>query len=290
MHVLGVRDEGRAALGLQRGAPVDRRGPAADGRAEPVASHLNRPVEDLLNRSRGPLNPGLRGTAPEVLRGLHDRDRRIIQVGQGLGQEVPPGCEVRVQDDQELGAGLGERMAQVAGFLAGRPVWPVQIAEAERPGHRARGLGRPVVEHERSRVALVLADQAQDRGPRVTQQVDRLAADGQVNVHVRVGGRPPRLDTRLVSIQVESGPREIHRQAGRLVDDENGGEEQERRQRQVLRLEPELAEHDAARADHDDRGQIRQVPPDVRVLFLVIGGTRRLRAALLVPSGRGPDR
>ena len=36
--------------------------------------------------------------------------------------------------------------------------------------------------------------------------------------------------------------REIHRQADGLVDDVDGGEEQERRKHQVMGLEPDLAE------------------------------------------------
>ena len=61
MHVLGVRDKRRAALRLERGSPVDRGGAAADGRVEPVAGHLDGPVEHLLDRPGGPLDPGLRG-------------------------------------------------------------------------------------------------------------------------------------------------------------------------------------------------------------------------------------
>ena len=96
VHVLGVGDERRAALRLERGPPVHRGGPAADGRVQPLAGHLNRTVEHLLDRPRGPLDPRLRRAGPEVLRGLHDRDRGIVQVGQRLGQEVPARREVRV--------------------------------------------------------------------------------------------------------------------------------------------------------------------------------------------------
>ena len=289
MHVLGVRDERRAALRLQRGPPVDGRGAAAHGRAQPVAGHLDRPVEDLLNRSRGPLDPGLPGAAPEVLRGLHDRDLRIVQVGQRLGQEVPPGREIRVQDDQVLGAGLGERVPQVAGLLARGPVRPAEVTEAEGLRHRASVPGRAVVEHPGVRIALVVLDETQHRGPGVAEQLGGLAADGQVDVHVRVAGRPPGPDARQVGVQVESRPGEIHRHADQLIDDEDGGEQQERRQRQVLRLEPDLAEGDAARADDDDGGQVRQVPPDITVLFLVVR-RMRCRAALLVRAGCKPDR
>ena len=52
VHVLGVGDQGGAALRLQCGPAVDRGGPDADGRAEPVAGHLDRPVEHLLDRAR----------------------------------------------------------------------------------------------------------------------------------------------------------------------------------------------------------------------------------------------
>ena len=95
VHVLGVRDERRAALRLQRGPPVDRGGPDADRRAEPVAGHLDGPVEHLLDRPRGVLDPGLRGAAAEELGCLDDRDRRVVQVRERLGEEVAAAARSR---------------------------------------------------------------------------------------------------------------------------------------------------------------------------------------------------
>ena len=254
--------------------PVDRGSPAANGRVQPLAGHLNRPVEHLLDRPRGPLDPRLRRAGPEVLRGLHDRDRGIVQVRQRLGQEVRARREVRVHDDQVFGAGLGEGVAQVAGLLAGGPVGPVNIGVAERPSHQAGLLRRPVVKDVSSRLTLVILDEARDGSPGIAEQFNRLAADGQVDVHVRIGRRVPRRDARLVGGEVETGTREIHRQADGLVHDIDSGEDQKGQEHQVLGLEPDLADDEAARADEDHGRQVGQVPLDVGVFLVVIRGMR----------------
>src|ERR1700735_1162943 len=57
VYILGVRDERRPALRLESRAPVDRGRPAANGRIETVAGHLNGPVEHLLDWACGPLDP-----------------------------------------------------------------------------------------------------------------------------------------------------------------------------------------------------------------------------------------
>ena len=225
VHVLGVGDERRAALRLQRGPPVDGGGPAADGGVEPVTGHLNRPVEHLLDRARGLLDPRLRGAAPEKLGRLHDRHRGIVHVGEGLGQEVAARREVRVEDDQELGGGARERVPQVAGLLVGGQVGPADVAEAEGLRHRADLVGRPVVEDVGLGLSLVVRDEAGDGLPGIAQHLDRLAADRQVDIHAGVGKRLPRLNARLVRGQVEAAAGEVHRQADRLVDDVRAGEE-----------------------------------------------------------------
>ena len=221
---------------------------------------------------------------PEVLGGLHDRDRGIVQVGQRLGQQVPARREVRVQDDQVFGAGLGEGVAQVAGLLASRPVGPVDIGEAERSGHRAGFLRWPVVKDVGLRLTLVVLDEPGHGGPGVAQQFDRLAADGQVDVHVRIGRRLPRRNAGLVGGEVEPAASEIHRQADGLVDDVGGGEEQERREHEVLGLEPDLADDEAARANEDHGRQVGQVPLDIPVFLVIIRGLRRYEMTLLGPS------
>ena len=117
--------------------------------------------------------------------------------------------------------------------------------EAERLGHRAGLVGRSVVKDEGLRFALVVLDETQHGGPRIAEQFDRLAADGQVDIHVRIGLRVPGREEGLMGGQVEPGAREIDRQADGLADEVGSGEEQERREHQVLGLEPDLAEDEA---------------------------------------------
>jgi hypothetical protein len=198
------------------------------GGVQPVPGYLDRPVEHLLNRPSRPLDPPLRRAAPEVLGSLHDADLGIVHVGKRLGQEVAPHREIRIQDDQVFRASPGEGVAQVAGLLARGPVRAVDVAEAEELGHRAGVLGRSVVEDVGSRLARVFLHQIKDGLPGIAEQFNRLTADGQVDIYVRVGIRVPRLDARLVSIEVEAGSGEIYRQADRLIDEVRGGEEQER--------------------------------------------------------------
>ena len=290
VHVFGVGNQRWAAVGFKRGSPVNCGRTAAHGRVQPVAGHLDRPVEHFLDRPCCLFDPGLRGAAPEILRGLHDRDRGIVQVRKGLGEEVPPRSEIRVQDDQVFGIGPGEGVPQVASLLAGGPVGSVDIAEAEGLGHQAGLTGRSVVKDIGPRTAGVFLDEVSDGGPGVAEQFDRLAADGQVDIHVGISGRAPGPDPRLMNGEVEPVAGEIQRQAYRLVDDVRGGEKQERRQHQVVQFEAQLASDQAARADEDHGRQVGQVPPDVEVFLVVVRGMRRHQATLLVRFARGGNR
>ena len=144
VHVLGVGDERRAALRLQRRPPVHRGGAHADGLAEPVPGHLDRPVEDLLDRAGRPLDPGLPRAAAEVLRRLDDGDRRIVHVGERLGQEVAARREVGVQDDDELALGAGRTRSAGCRSSCARRVAaaPSSRTRTRRPAGRPPGRRR----------------------------------------------------------------------------------------------------------------------------------------------------
>ena len=155
VHVLGIGDQRRPAERLERDPPVDGRGADADGGVEAVPGGLNRPVEDFLHGSGRVLDPVLVRTGPEVLRTLDDGDLRVVQIRQQLGQEVTPGCEVSVEDDNQLGIGTGEGIPQVACLLALGQIRPADVFEAELRGHGLRLVGRAVVEHVRLGHALI---------------------------------------------------------------------------------------------------------------------------------------
>ena len=249
VHVLGVGDERRAALRLQRGPPVDRRRADAGGLPEPVAGHLHRPVEHLLDRAGGVLDPRLRRALPEELGGLDDSGHWVVHVGEGLGQEVGPRREVRVEDDQVLAAGAGEGVPQVAALLIGAQIGPADVAETERLRRRAGLVARPVVEDVGLGAPRVGRDELEDRVPGAAEHLDRLAADRQVDVDARVRLRVPGPDPRPVGREVEAAAGEVHRQADRLVDEVGDGDGQERPQRRAGCFEPELADDQAGRAD-----------------------------------------
>ncbi len=148
VHVLGVRDERRAALRFQRGPPVHRGGAHADGRAEPVPGHLDRAVEHLLDRAGRPLDPGLPAVLPRKYCGVCTiAIGRVVHVGQRLGQEVAARREVGVQDDDELAVGAGERVPQVAALLVLAGIGPHPVAEAELGGQPGRLRVVAVVQH-----------------------------------------------------------------------------------------------------------------------------------------------
>ncbi len=78
-----------------------------------------------------------------------------------------------------------------------------------------------------------------------------------------------------MATQIEPGAGEIHRQADGLVGDVGRGEGQERPEHQVVQLEPELADDQAAGAYDQDHGQVAQVPVDVAVLLDVVWRQRK---------------
>ena len=172
-------------------------------------------------------------------------------------------------------AGAGEGVPQVAALLVGAQIGPADVAEAERLRHRAGLVARPVVEDVGLGGPRVARDEGGDGLPGVAEHLDRLAADRQVDIDAGVGGRVPGPDARLVGGQVEAPAGEVHRQADHLVDDVGGGEHHERPQRRVVGLEPDLADDEAGRADHQPGSQVEQVAVGVGVLLVVIGGQGR---------------
>ena len=288
VHVLGVGDQGRAALRLQRGPPVHRRGPDAGGRAEAVAADLDGPVEHLLHRPGRVLQPRLVGTLPEELGGLDDGQGRVVHIGQGLGQEVGPGHEVGVQDEDELAGGLGKGVAQVAALLVHPLAGPPDVGQPEGGGQVLGLVRRPVVEDVRLDRAGVGGQQRANGCPGVPQHLDRLAADRQENVHAGIGRRTPRLDESPMGRHVEAAPAEVHRQADHLVQRVAAGENHERPERRLLELEAQLADDQAGGADGQDRGQVGQIPVQIAI-FLGVAG-RRWQDELRARGRRGRAR
>jgi hypothetical protein len=88
--------------------------------------------------------------------------------------------------------------------------------------------------------------------------------------------------------KVESAAGEIHRQANGLVDDVDGGEEEERRKHEVMGLEPDLTVDQAARADEDHGRQVEKVPLDIQVLLVVARGMRGHQATLPADGANRP--
>src|SRR5262249_56778270 len=103
-------------------------------------AHVDSAVEELLDRARGALHPGLPAVGTEELGSLDDRQVGVIEVGQRLGKEVRSGREVSVENDEELAAGIGERVPQVARLLVLAAIGADGGAEAKPDGLRL-GLG-----------------------------------------------------------------------------------------------------------------------------------------------------
>ncbi len=288
--VLGVRDLGEPAHRVERRPPVHGVGADAQRRAEPVPRHLHGPVEHLQGGARGPLYPGLAPAGPEELRGLHDPDTGIVQVRQRLGQEVRPGPEVGVEYHDVLAARPPEGVVEVARLLVLADDRAAHVGEPEPGGLRPGLLARAVIQHIDVGGARVGLHQLEDTGPGVAQDLDRLAADGQEDVHRRVARRPPGADQRLVRGQVEAAAGEVHRQAHQLVDEVGDGIGPEQRDRVrehmgVPHLEPHLGDDQAQRRDGQRRRQQRQRPPCVGVLLGVAG---RLGENMAATTGAAP--
>ena len=107
-------------------------------------------------------------------------------------------------------------------------------------------------------------------GPGIAKHVDRLAADRQVDVHIRVARGLPGTDPPDVRGQVETPGRDVHRNLHGLPGQEDQGVPAEDRQDRLADLQPHLRDDQAQRAKRDCRGQDRQRAPGVRGLLPVV--------------------
>ena len=119
VHVLGVGDERRAALRLQRLSSAHRAAADADRRAEPVPAHLDGPVEQLLDGPRRALHRVRpRRSARKYCGVCTIAMPGSSKKGLGrLGQEIRARREVGVQDQDERTVGMGECVPEVPGLL-----------------------------------------------------------------------------------------------------------------------------------------------------------------------------
>ena len=84
-HVLAVVGLRESADGLECRPPVDRRRADADRGADGISGWLDEPVEQLLGRAGGPLEPAQGPVGGEVLGRLHDADVGGVEVGHEFG-------------------------------------------------------------------------------------------------------------------------------------------------------------------------------------------------------------
>ena len=130
------------------GAPPEERGRAAEERAVPlVEAGLRDPVEHLVlgrHPGEGPQVPLDRVRVDEDVRGLHQEQLRVAgEQAHGLPQERPERRVVGVEHQNEVGAGLGQAVVEVAG-LGVRVARPGQVADAQPGAERLqRGAAGP---------------------------------------------------------------------------------------------------------------------------------------------------
>src|SRR5262249_23750622 len=139
----------------------------------------------------------------EVLRCLDDADLGVNEVRHGLVQEVGAGCEVGVEDDDELTAANVQGVVQVAGLLQPAPVGPHNVPEPVAEGQVAHRLAGRVIEHVDRLDAT--PGYAADVVEGVVEYVQWLAAARQEHVDRRLEGHPPPAHPRLVLIQGQPG-------------------------------------------------------------------------------------
>jgi len=196
VDVLGDRVGGDQSDSAQCGDPNDRPGPAPERAAPAVLAGLQDAVEEglLVEAFRaGTVGIGQRpGRATalvfeglevvEVLRRLDQGDPRIVEVAEGVHQEVRRRDVIGVEDPDEVGVDLAEGVVQVArlGMFVGRarevlrtevggqsrdlgPVTVVEHPGLMRDAHRhGRGDGRG----EHLEALVVGRDQDRDPGRR----------------------------------------------------------------------------------------------------------------------------
>ena len=127
--------------------------PDADRRADGVPARLDHAVEQLLRGAGGALQPVHCAPGVEELRRLHDADVRLFdEVRHELMEQVRPGHEVRVEDEDDVVAALLVAVPQVARFLEVAAVRSYRVRKAGLGG-MLRHLGPvSVVEHPHAHV------------------------------------------------------------------------------------------------------------------------------------------
>ena len=187
VEVLGDR-LGRDAADLQqRGAPDQRAGAAPEGGVVAVLAGADRGEEDrLLVAPEVVVLDGV--VVGEVVRALHERDARIVEVADERLERVGQRHVVGVEHEHELARGACERVVDVAGLRV-RVVRARQVA-ARSHGSRERGDLRAatVVEH----VGRVRVVQQRAAGERRFEHGERLVVGADVDVDraPRRGRRP----------------------------------------------------------------------------------------------------
>src|SRR5208283_3544570 len=89
VHILGMLDQRRAAIGIERAAPVYGVCPDTDRAAGPLLTRgLYGAIEELLHGARAALEPMLARDHAEVLRGLDYPGVRVLEIWHQLVEEV----------------------------------------------------------------------------------------------------------------------------------------------------------------------------------------------------------
>jgi hypothetical protein len=102
----------------------------AHGRREPVRADLSHPAEVLRDWHRSLLDPGRPRGHPGEPGSLHDANGRIIEVRQGLRQEVRPRPAVGIEHHQQRARRQAEGIVEVPVLAELTAFWPPQVPEA----------------------------------------------------------------------------------------------------------------------------------------------------------------
>ena len=152
--VLGDAGRRKIADGVERRPADDRRGAAADGDAPGVAGRLHGVEEEPLLVRIGTADPEIvldRIGVEEVLRGLHQPDKGIVEQGEGADQEVPVGNEIRIEHGDEIRAigALPQPCQHVIDIarLAILVVRPGHMLDARDAATLGQPLSPPIVKH-----------------------------------------------------------------------------------------------------------------------------------------------
>ena len=152
-----------------------------------------------------------------VLRGLHQGHLRIGEEAQRAFQEPGKRHEVAVEDGDELGAGVGQGMVEVARLAVG-VAFAAQIVHAKLCRQRGNLGPVSVIEHGDRAMGIAEVSAGEDRPP---NQALRLVVGGDPHIH-RWGVL---LHPRLQLIRLAAAQARIEAQGGQQL--QAGGEEVE---------------------------------------------------------------